>query len=129
MPTVLVADEGRFVDGTVEFLEWAGFTCWAVSTSEDALEILTQRQPDLALLEVHLSWPYSKTEGLAILQRAKRIVPRTKVCVMCLYDYREEAEALGADAFVPKCQPQELLGILKGLLDDPSALSFACQPS
>ena len=72
----------------------------------DAIESVTQAQPDLVLMDVLMP----VMNGLEATRQIKACWPQVKIIVLSLYgDYQAEALAAGADAFVSKGVPPDKL--------------------
>ncbi len=79
---------------------------------EEALAVLDDRPPDLVLLD----WRMPERSGAEVLAELKRRHPRLPVIVLTAdgnVGPKEEAEALGADAFLAK--PFSPLGLLEAV--------------
>jgi DNA-binding NarL/FixJ family response regulator len=80
------------------------------TSSEDALSVVEEREPDLLLLELDL--PEDGLDGIAMIRQAKERNPGLRVIVLSLYDNPHEVEAsfsAGAAAYVLKSvRPDDL---------------------
>ena len=84
------------------------------SNGREALNLIRELRPDLVLMDVRMP----EMDGLEATAQIKAHWPQVKVVVLSIYpEYRAEALAVGADAFVAKADaPRELLGILAMIL-------------
>jgi DNA-binding NarL/FixJ family response regulator len=82
------------------------------TNGREALERVAGDHPDVVLLDVRMP----ELDGLEATRRIKARWPATRVIVHSMYpDYRAEALAAGADAFVVKGDPpNELLALICG---------------
>jgi DNA-binding NarL/FixJ family response regulator len=80
----------------------------------EALHLVEQRQPDLALMDVRMP----EIDGLEATGQIKARWPRVKVIVLSMYiEHQDEALTAGADAFVGKGEaPEELLDVVSALM-------------
>jgi two-component system, NtrC family, nitrogen regulation response regulator NtrX len=101
-PAVLIVDDEKGVQSSIQgILEDAGFDSQAVSTAEDALEILTRKRFPVVLLDVWLPG----MDGLQALAQIRRISPDTVVIMISGHGSIETAVSatkLGAFDFVEK---------------------------
>ena len=86
------------------------------SNGREALDLVREFQPDLVLMDVRMP----EMDGLEATALIKARWPQVKVIVLSIYpEYRPEALAVGADAFVSKADaPRELLGVLAAVLGE-----------
>jgi YesN/AraC family two-component response regulator len=79
----------------------------------EALRLAEEFRPDLVLIDVRMP----EMGGLETTQRLKDRWPATRVVVLSMYaDYEAFARSAGADAFVTKGEPPEvLLRVLEGV--------------
>ena len=81
-----------------------GTNAWIASVREacdgvEAIQLVREFSPDVVLLDVRMP----EMDGLQAVAAIKSIAPRTRVVVLTLYpEYRDEALASGADAFLVK---------------------------
>ena len=72
----------------------------------EALHLVEEFQPDLVLIDVRMP----EMGGLETTQRIKDRWPETGIVVLSMYtDFEPSALAAGADAFVTKGEPPEVL--------------------
>jgi YesN/AraC family two-component response regulator len=85
------------------------------SQGDEAITLVETLQPDVALLDVRMP----KTDGMQATRTIKKRWPEVRVVLISMYtDYKVEALATGADAFLVKgCTAEELLTTI---LDTPS---------
>ncbi len=100
---LLVDDSPAFVQSALRTLALeAGVVVVGCATSgRQALEMVSDLEPDVVLID--LAMP--EMNGLEATKRIKALAHPPRVVILTLYDdpeYREAAEAAGADAFVAK---------------------------
>lgn len=88
-------------------------TCITVYPRE-ALQLVKELQPGVALMDVRMP----EIDGLKATVQIKALWPQVKVILLSMYpEYRGEALAAGADAFVGKGDaPRELLDLLSAVM-------------
>lgn len=83
-------------------VEWVG----EAVNGREAVALVTERRPDVVLMDVQMP----VMDGLEATRRIKSQRPEVRVIVLTLHgDYRAEALAAGADAFLVKGGPPESL--------------------
>jgi DNA-binding NarL/FixJ family response regulator len=115
------------VDDSVQFLDVVARTLATVPAIEivgralsgrDALEQVTQLQPDLVLMDVAMP----NMNGLEATRRIKTQADAPHVVILTLHDtpeYRAAAEAVGADNFVSKAEfNAQMLPLIRTLCDE-----------
>ena len=106
MATVLIVDDQEIAREALQgFFNAKGATCLAAANSDEALKALTERQPDLVLLDIKLDG--SRLDGLGILQEAGKLPNRAKMKIVMVTgfpdpDIEAKAKAMGADDFLVK---------------------------
>lgn len=101
---VLVADDHTIVrEGIRHVLEGeAGFSVVAeASTGHDALRLVEETQPDVAVLDISMPGE----TGLAIAAKLRRIAPETRVLILSMHDNPEyvlESVRAGAHGYILK---------------------------
>lgn len=116
MIKVLIADdEQRFRLYMQNVLEWEalGFTiCGVAANGEQALEILENRKPDIALLDINMP----KMDGIHLTEKLKEISPDTQVVFITGYsefEYARKAVKLGVNEYILKpFSKEELLKVM-----------------
>ncbi|MBW9172418.1 response regulator [Clostridium estertheticum] len=115
---VLLADDEPAVIQLLENLvDWEslGYTiCGTASNGEDALEILKQSNPHLAIIDIHMP----RINGLQLLHQASEILYlRTKFIILSAYndfEYAKTAMRYGVDDYILKpIDDDELIPALK----------------
>src|SRR5471032_2054201 len=97
---LIVDDDPLLLDFLGEVLGHAGYDILKASSAEQALEQIAQREPDLALLDIHMP-------GMSGLDLAKQLHSQTSVPFMFLSgrgdsDAGKQAASFGAVGFVVK---------------------------
>lgn len=89
------------------------------TNGQEALDQVDRHHPDVVLLDVRMP----ELDGLEATRRIKARWPGTRVIVHSMYpEYRAEALAAGADAFIVKGDPpDELLRLISGRPAQPKA--------
>ncbi len=84
------------------------------SNGRDALQLAKELQPDVVLMDVRMP----EIDGLTATVQIKALWPQVKVILLSMYpEYRGDALAAGADAFVGKGEaPDELLDLLSAVM-------------
>jgi two-component system response regulator DesR len=82
------------------------------SQGDEAIALVETLQPEVALLDVRMP----KTDGIQAARTIKNRWPKVRVVLISMYtDYKEEALAAGADAFLVKgCPAGELVIAILG---------------
>ncbi len=115
MPTVLVVDDNKkIVDMLVEYLEASGYSAVSAFDGTQALERLSERVPDLALLDVMLPG----VDGLELTRRFQaRGVPVILVTARGDEVDRLVGLEIGADDYIVKpFSPREVVARVKAVL-------------
>jgi DNA-binding NarL/FixJ family response regulator len=117
---LLVDDSIQFLDvvaralATVPAIEIVG----RALSGRDAVEQVTQLQPDLVLMDVAMP----NMNGLEATRRIKTQADAPHVVILTLHDtpeYRAAAEAVGADNFVSKAEfNAQMLPLIRTLCDE-----------
>ncbi len=106
---VLVADDQRpthkglhAVLSLLPDVEWVG----TATNGCEAVTMVTERRPDVVLMDVRMP----VMDGLEATRAIKCQCPEVKVIILTMYaEYEAEALAAGADVFLVKGGPPELL--------------------
>lgn len=116
---ILLVDD--YADGRemyADALTFGGFRVIEAATGLEALQLATEQQPDLILMDLSLPG----IDGWEVTTRLKE-APRTKhlriiaLTAHALDGERERAEQAGCDGFISKpCLPDELLARVAGFL-------------
>ena len=82
----------------------------------EAVQLVRELQPDAVLMDVRMP----EMDGLQATVQIKASWPQVKVVVLSMHlEYRDEALAAGADAFVGKGEPADrLLAVLLAIVDE-----------
>jgi len=76
------------------------------ASGQEALHLVEESRPDVVLMDARMP----EMDGLEATWLIKARWPQVKIIVLSMYaDYRTEALAAGADAFVSKGEPPEQL--------------------
>jgi DNA-binding response OmpR family regulator len=118
-PTILVADDDEDILGLVRFrLTRSGYTVAEAHDGEEALRVLAERQPALAVLDVGMP----KLDGLEVTRRIRADPATARMPVILLTAWVQEADVqrgfeAGANDYVRKpFSPMELAARVKALL-------------
>jgi len=119
MKTILLIDDHEIVRiGLKKLLAdaFAIITCGEAASSKEAMQLASQREWDLVVLELSLE----RNSGLQVLKEIKRIQPKAAVLVLSLHaenQYAFRAIKAGAAGFVAKGSPAaELLQAVKQVI-------------
>jgi YesN/AraC family two-component response regulator len=84
------------------------------ANGREAVQLVKELQPDVVLMDVRMP----EVDGLMATVQIKALCPQIKVVVLSMYlEYRDEALAVGADAFVGKGEsPDRLLDLLSAVV-------------
>jgi len=118
-PVVLVAEDDPDILQLVAFrLERAGYEVIQATDGEEALRLVTERQPDLAVLDVMMP----KVTGYDVTRQIRENQATTKIPVILLTARVQEADVArgfeaGADDYIKKpFSPQELRSRVQAIL-------------
>ena len=98
---LIVDDERDICDCLEQYFSSQGFSVDSAFSGEEALQLLSEMQADVLLLDIKLPGLC----GLEVLRRAKALYPQMRVVMVTGLDYqelREEAKHYGAAAYVTK---------------------------
>ncbi|MFI5167616.1 MAG: response regulator [Thermoanaerobaculales bacterium] len=123
--SILIVDDHDAVRASL--CSWIAATfptvaCTEAASGEDALALVRECAPDLALMDIDLPG----VNGIEATRRLKQIAPDTKVIIVSIHDtdsYRAAAEAAGASGYVSK---RHMVAELSALL--PRFLGQAAPP-
>jgi DNA-binding NarL/FixJ family response regulator len=89
---------------------------YEAGNGREAVQRARECQPDVVLMDVRMP----EVDGLKATVQIKALWPRIKVVVLSMHlEYRVEALAVGADAFVGKGEPADrLLAVLADVVDE-----------
>jgi DNA-binding response OmpR family regulator len=99
---LLVEDELDIVSCFKEYFEIKKFTVSTCPTGEEALTLLENEKPDIAVLDLLLA---GKLDGLGVLREANKLSPSTKVIMLTGSDTIEtekEARKIGISRYLHK---------------------------
>ena len=118
-PTVLIVeDEPGLVELLKYNLERAGFDATAARDGEEAMTMLSERTPDLVLLD----WMLPVTSGIEVCRRIRRSQESRNVPIIMLTARGEEGDRVrglesGADDYVTKpFSPSELIARMRAVI-------------
>ncbi len=121
MTTILVAEDERDIRELITFtLKYHGFEVITADNGEQALQLASEAQPDLLLLDVRMP----RLSGYEVCQRVKQQESTRHIPVVFLSAKGQEAEiqqgrqAGAVDYILKPFSPQELAERLKALLGD-----------
>jgi DNA-binding NarL/FixJ family response regulator len=119
--TILIVEDQELVRRALRKLLEVVYSRYQVieaASGEEALGLTKTEQPHLVIMDITLPG----MNGIEATQRIRAAYPTTQVVMFTIHEdqiYREEAEAAGAIAYVPKRALQsELLPQLTSLLAD-----------
>ena len=83
-------------------IEWVG----EAADGREAVDLVIERRPDVVLMDVRMP----VMDGIEATRRIKSQSPEVNVIILTMYgDYQAEALAAGADEFLVKGGPTEIL--------------------
>jgi len=124
---LIVDDEAQIRELLSAYLRKQGYQVSAASTSEEALQALTQMPVDLVVLDISLA----NEDGLKLLSRIKIEYPSVRVVMLTglgfVEDLLEEAQRKGADGYMSKVLSLDELhmAIQRALRPQPQSASAA----
>jgi len=104
---LLVDDEPTVLAALRKYFAAAGVDVDCARELEEAEALITAKNYDVVIADLRLSWS-SVIEGLEVLRFIRRYSRQTHVIILSAHaerDIRDSADALGADAFIPKPAP------------------------
>jgi DNA-binding NarL/FixJ family response regulator len=116
---ILIADDQPRARGSVKAL----LSTWSrvaeireAGNGREAVQLAEEFRPDVVLMDVRMP----EIDGLEATMQIKARWPRVKVIVLSMYiEYRNQALAAGADAFVAKGDAwEELFTTLEGIVKE-----------
>lgn len=120
-PTILIVEDHEAVRASLRNLLVANFAdCrfLEAKTGEEAIDLVRTHRPEIVVIDIGLP----KMSGIESTRNIKEEVPKTKVVVMTIHEateYRADADAAGASAFVLKSEiPSELIPVIAELLSE-----------
>ncbi len=116
---LIVEDERSLNEAYQMILRKSGYTVHVAFDGQEALDVATQVEPDLILLDLRMP----RMDGLEFLRHYKLLDehPKVRVIVFSNYDMQkeiDEAYRLGADRYFMKAlaSPKELLQVVEATL-------------
>lgn len=104
---LLVDDEPTVLAALHKYFAAAGADVDCARELEEAEALIANNDYDVVIADLRLSWS-SVIEGLEVLRFIRRHSRHTHVIILSAHaerDIRDSADALGADAFIPKPAP------------------------
>jgi DNA-binding response OmpR family regulator len=118
-PVIVVADDDPDILDLVSFrLERSGYEVVRATDGEEALRVVTERLPDLAVLDVMMP----KLTGYQVIERIRQEPETERIPVILLTARAQEADVergfdAGADDYIRKpFSPQELRARVQAIL-------------
>ncbi len=114
---LVVDDEEDLADNLADFLELEGFSPLICTTAEDAVDLLNESLPDMALLDIQLPG-MSGIELLSIIKDKYPSIPVVMISASSQKDTQELLTKYHADGMLLKPYDQdELLHLIKEKLN------------
>ncbi|HSW98733.1 MAG TPA: response regulator [Candidatus Saccharimonadales bacterium] len=117
---LIVEDERSLNEAYQMILRKSGYTVHVAFDGQEALDVATQVEPDLILLDLRMP----RMDGLEFLRHYKLLDehPKVRVIVFSNYDMQkeiDEAYRLGAERYILKAwaSPKELLQVVENTLE------------
>jgi two-component system invasion response regulator UvrY len=121
-PTILIVeDHNALRDSLRRWLSSIFPDCnfLEAKTGEDAVALAPDRLPDIVIMDIGLPG----INGIEATRHIKGSVPKTHVVMLTIHDvadYKTDASAAGADAYIPKhAMHSELIPVVTKLLSQP----------
>lgn len=115
---LLVDDDADFRHTVEEAIRALGYQPIPAPSAEDALRLLAERQPDIALVDIRLS----RMDGVSFLETLRRSHSRLPVVLMSAYEFAplmERARDAGFTVFLSKpFSLQQLAGAIVRAMAD-----------
>ena len=102
--------------------------CGSAPSGEDALALIASSDPNLILIDVSLP----KMSGLAFVEAARKQLPATRCIVLSGHGERifaDRALSAGANGFVVKGNPEEIVDAIRRVFDGETYLSASLRAS
>jgi len=109
---LLAEDDVTMITLLQTLLKMEGFEVVTLDADDDVLEAVRREQPDVVLMDVHLS----TQSGLDVLERLRKVEDTSQVRVVMSSgaNVKEECLKRGANGFLPKpYMPDDLISILR----------------
>jgi CheY-like chemotaxis protein len=123
---ILIVDDQPRVRQSMRALLGSGMILKEVREAANGLEALRCLEmfdPDLVLMDIWMP----EMDGIEATQIIKSRFPRVKVVLFSIYPgYQQTAMAVGADAFIAKEKPLELLSMAKSVLQGRGLCGSTC---
>ena len=87
------------------------FVVGEVGNGVDALQLIREKEPDLAILDIRMP----EINGMEVLKKIKELKMKTKVCMLTNYtypQYRKKCLEAGADYFLSKPEDFEKIAVV-----------------
>lgn len=112
---LLVDDDPNIRDTAVDILEDAGYGVMAAGTAQDALAVLAGTPVDLLITDLNLP----DQSGTTLAREVRSKYPKIKIIMLSGQQDLDpsELQGLAEHVLLKPLGPQELLGIIKKLLD------------
>jgi two-component system, NarL family, response regulator LiaR len=87
---------------------------YEASNGREAVQLVKELRPDVVLMDVRMP----EIDGLKATVQIKALYPESRVIILSMYlEHRDEALAVGADAFVGKGEaPERLLDVVSAVM-------------
>jgi DNA-binding response OmpR family regulator len=110
---LVVDDQPRVTRFMEIYLKLRGFDVVCAGSGRRALEMVRSLKPDVMLLDITMPG----MDGLEVMRKLRRFSQVPVIAISASPEYYVEAEAAGADGFLPKpFQMEEVLERVKQLL-------------
>jgi DNA-binding NtrC family response regulator len=101
---LIVDDEKDIVDFEKAYFATYNFDVYTAQTGKETLALAKTKEPDIALIDIHLAKGVS---GIEILQKLLTLNPQLK-CVMTTWDREKAKEAIKKGAFDFVIKPNKI---------------------
>jgi CheY-like chemotaxis protein len=119
----VVEDNADSREMLFELLQMSGFHCQTAANGSEALELMRQQRPDIAILDVGLPG----MDGFELARHIRQDPHLGEICLVALTGYGQPADRAnsrqaGFDAHLTKpVQPDELVAMLYRMREQPPA--------
>ncbi len=120
-PILVIEDNRKSRKLAMDLLEYGGYSAIGASTAASGLRMVRQHQPRAIIMDIWLP----DFDGLQLMQvlrgnRATRRIPVIAITALSADYERDELEAAGFAAFLPKpIQVEGFLGTVSDIVGDP----------
>ena len=108
---LIVDDEKDIVNFEKAYFTMHNLDVYTAQTGKETLALAKTKEPDIALIDIHLAKGIS---GIAILQKLLTLYPRLK-CIMTTWDVEKAKEAVKSGAFGFVIKPNKIEDLVRAV--------------